>query len=107
MENDIDKQHKNKFDWLKAYQWQKGQSGNPAGRPKGRSMKEFMRDFLESMTDENKLLYLQKLTPEMLNAWKMGEGNPDTKQDMTIREKPIPIDVIQKDNSISEDKGTI
>ena len=68
------KQHK--FDWLKAYQWQKGQSGNPGGRPK-KTLKVFAKEFLKSMSEEDRIAYFKTLNP--IDVWKMAEGNP--KQD--------------------------
>lgn len=69
------KQQPKQFDWLKAYQWQKGVSGNPGGRPK-KTMKLFAREFLESMSEEDRIAYFSTLSPEIV--WRMAEGNPQT-----------------------------
>jgi len=74
MDKTPEKQHKNSFDWLKEYQWQKGQSGNPNGRPKTRTLKEFAREYLANMSEEGRIAYFKGLNPEIV--WRMAEGNP-------------------------------
>ena len=84
MEN-TQKQYKRQYDWLKQYQWQKGQSGNPGGMKKGtKSLKTFVRETLEAMDDEHKAEYLKEIDPEL--AWKMGEGNPKQDVDAKVEE---------------------
>lgn len=102
MENS--EQPKKQFDWLKAYQWQKGQSGNPGGRPK-KTLKVFAREFLESMSDEDRIEYFKTLSPEIV--WKMAEGNPETKTDVTTGGKPLilPATIIEK-NDTPQDTGS-
>ena len=91
-------QHKKQFDWLRAYQWQKGQSGNPGGRPK-KTLKVFAKEFLESMSDEDRIEYFSKLDPEVV--WKMAEGNPQTNTDITSDGKPLilPAELINKNDT--------
>ena len=84
---------------LKPYVWKKGQSGNPNGRPKGKTLKEFARDYLKNLPDDEKIEYLKTLPSEIV--WKMAEGNPETKTDVTSNGKdlfPQPIlDVTNKE----------
>lgn len=72
---------------FKPYIWKKGQSGNPNGRPKGKTLKEFARQYLESLPDEEKVDYLASLPTDIV--WKMAEGNPESKTDVTSGGRPI------------------
>lgn len=79
---------KKTYDWLKEYQYVKGQTGNPHGRPKGRTLKEFAREFLEALPDEQKAKFLAVLDPAIV--WRMAEGNPTEDRNIKIS-VPVPI----------------
>ena len=63
-------------------------SANPKGRPKGTfSLKTFAKKYLEKMNDEEKLAFMAGLPKDVI--WKMAEGNPEQKSDVTSDGKPI------------------
>lgn len=86
--DETNKTYKKRYDWLKPHQFKKGGEGGP-GRPKGQSLKEFAREFLMNLPDEDKIDYLSCMPEDLV--WKMAEGMPETKTDITSGGKPIPI----------------
>ncbi len=94
---ETDKQMENTKPWL----WKKGQSGNINGRPKGKTMKEWAKDYLSRMTDEERDEFMEGIPKDII--WKMSEGNPETKTDITSAGKPIPIINVSANNSHTED----
>jgi hypothetical protein len=77
------------YDWLKPHQFKAGNPGGP-GRPKGPTLKTWVKNHFESMSDEERAEFLNKIEP--IKAWEMGEGKPDTKStvDATIEHKLDP-----------------
>jgi len=66
---------------LQPHVFKKGQSGNIEGRPKGKTLKEYCKDFLAAQTPEERAEFLEGIPKESI--WKMAEGNPETKTDVT------------------------
>jgi len=91
------KTYQKTYDWLKPHHFKEGNPGGP-GRPKGPTLKTWVRDHFESMSDEERVAFLNKIEP--IKAWEMGEGKADTKStvDATIEHKLDPelADVINK-----------
>ena len=61
-----------------------GKSGNPKGRPKEKTLKEFCRGYLQSMTENERINFLNSVKPEFV--WRMAEGNPHQSKDITMHE---------------------
>jgi len=76
----------------KPWLFKKGQSGNPGGRPKGKSMKEYARDYLAGMTDEERMEFMNGIPK--VDIWKLAEGNPDNKSDITTDGEKLQAGVI-------------
>jgi hypothetical protein len=74
-------QPKGKAAHLAPWQFKKGQSGNPLGRTPGKSLKEFAKEYLASLTDEERIEYFEGMNKA--DIWKMAEGNPENKTDLT------------------------
>ena len=77
----------------KPWLFKKGNAGGP-GRPKGsgKSLKEYSREYLSSMTEEERLEFLDGLPK--VDIWKMAEGMPDTKTDLTSKGEKIAFQVV-------------
>jgi hypothetical protein len=83
------KTYQKSYDWLKPHHFKKGNAGGP-GRPKGPTLKTWVRNHFESMTEDERMEFLNKIDP--IKAWEMGEGKPDTKTtvDATVEHKLDP-----------------
>ena len=64
---------------MKKFQFKKGDDPrrNLKGRPPRTSLKEYARKYLESMSEEERVEYLNGLNSEIV--WRMAEGNPPQK----------------------------
>ena|SRR3990167_65887 len=68
---------------LKPFMFKKGQSGNPKGRKKGKTLKDFARQLIQTLSDDEKIAYLNSLDREIV--WKMAEGNPHQSTDAEVK----------------------
>ena len=76
-ENSYDKVPKQ----LRKYVFKKGQSGNPDGmKGKGKTMKQYSAEYLASMSEEDRLEFLNSI--EHRTIWEMAEGK--AKQDIAV-----------------------
>lgn len=82
----------NQADRLAAYQFKKGQSGNPAGRPPGKSLKERAKAMLNAMTEEEEQIFLEGIDKKTI--WEMAEGKAkqDIEADVNVTSKVILAD---------------
>lgn len=60
-------------------------NANPNGRPKGQTLKEWVRTKLIGMTDVEREDFLKDVSKDI--QWKMAEGNPETKSDVTVKDE--------------------
>lgn len=83
---------KNKASHLQAWQFKKGQSGNPKGRVPGKSLKERAKAMLNAMTEEEEQEFLAGIDKRTI--WEMAEGK--AKQDIDSKvEGNLTIEIVE------------
>lgn len=65
-----------------------GVSGNPSGRPKG-TMKDYISRKFREMTDTEKEQWILDNKIAGIDAWKMAEGNPESKAEVHNTGNPV------------------
>lgn len=71
-------QIENSKPWL----FKKWVSGNPSGKPKWTvSLKKFAQKYIQWLSEQEKLEFMEWLNK--IDIWKMAEGMPETKTDIT------------------------
>jgi len=79
---------------------------NPKGRPKGKTIKEMVREWLDTHPEDLKGFVKHFAKSDRALAWKMLEGMPQQKTDITSGGKPIPIfGNVQSNNGYEEGDG--
>ena len=97
MNDEQQQQPENSADRLKPWQFQKGQSGNPAGRKPGSSLKDYAKKYLAGMTDEERVTFFEGI--DKIKIWEMGEGKAKQDTDVTSGGEALKINVVNYDNS--------
>ena len=95
-----------KADHLKAWQFQPGQSGNPAGRKPGSSLKDYAKKYLSGMTDEERLEFMRGIDKKVI--WEMSEGKAEAKTESKL-EVTLPqplLNNVLENNSTAKDSET-
>ena len=96
---------KQKYEWLRQYQWKEGESGNPNGRPKGSiSIKDLVRKHLEGNPDDLIEFVKHFIENNRELAWQMLEGRPYHDILSGGEKLPTPILNVFPNNSDNQDK---
>ena len=78
----LDKRYSKVPPQLRKYVFKPGTIANPGGRPKGsKSMKQYAKEYLESMSEEDRIAFLNSVDHKTI--WEMSEGR--AKQDLDIQ----------------------